>query len=92
MIEGIEMFAFNKPILHVNASGMLIVQKHGIETTATISEDDPTYIVPDELLMHVGVLHIVLVSSLGKMYEVNFHIDGEKYCPLLDCFLCKKAL
>ena len=46
--------------------------------TATIGEDNPTYVVPDKLLMHAGVLHIILVNSLGKMYEANFHIDGEK--------------
>ena len=92
MIEGIEMFAFNKPILHVNASGMLIVQKHGIETTTTILiiEDNPTYIVPYELLMHAGVLHIVLVSSLRKMYEANFHIDEKSIALFWTVFFAKK--
>ena len=71
---------------------MLIIRKHGIETIATIKDDEPLYVVPDELLMHKGILHVILVSKSGRMYEARFLIDGEDYCPKLDCVICKKAI
>ena len=65
--KGETVFSFSKPVLTLNRTGTLIIRKEGIETIEQISADNPTYVVPDELLMHAGILHLLLISGDGRL-------------------------
>jgi hypothetical protein len=79
------------PRITINASGRLILRKHGLNLQANVTADKP-FLLPKEIILRSGRLLVIFVGMDGQVTSDEFNIQGLQLCERINCLFCLEAV